>query len=198
MTTHDPQLNLGCYSPGRCARDIYSVLEAHQGDVSAAQRELVPVLQRLALEESLLDIGLARESNHGADGSWLYWDTEIGIFTAKFEHGVVVPVHNHGTWEIVGVYTGELDYRAYRRVDDQSREGYAELEIVEDRVLGAGDFSVVALPPDDIHGFRAHNGDMWMIGVVHGDFDRERLYFDPDGSSYVRRYQKAWRRSLDS
>jgi predicted metal-dependent enzyme (double-stranded beta helix superfamily) len=185
------------YSPGCCARDFYGVLEAHGGDLPAAQREIVPLLQRLAREKDLLDIGLPRDSNHAVDGSWLYWDGEIGIFTAKFPHGVVVPVHNHGTWEIVGVYSGELDYRAYSRLDDGSREGYAELEIVEDRVLGPGDFSVVPVPPNDIHGFRTDRGDMWMIGVVHGDFDEERLYFDPDRKSYVRRHQKSWRKSLD-
>jgi predicted metal-dependent enzyme (double-stranded beta helix superfamily) len=192
-----PDLNEGRYSPGRCARDIYAVVEAYLGDMPAAQREVVPALQRLAREKDLLDMGLPRESNHAVDGSWLYWDSEIGIFTVKFPHDVVVPVHNHGTWEIVGVYEGELDYQSYRRLDDGSREGYAELEVVENRVLGPGDFSVVPLPPHDIHGFRAHKGDMWMVGVVHGDFDEERLYFDPDGRSYVRRHQKAWRRSLD-
>ena len=196
MKAPGSDLNDGRYSPGRCARDIYAIVEAYEGDMPAAQREVVPVLQRLAREKSLLEIGLPRESNHGVDGSWLYWDGEIGIFTAKLEHGVVVPVHNHGTWEIVGVYAGELNYQSYTRLDYGSREGYAELEIVEDRVLGPGDFSVVPLPPHDIHGFRAHAGDMWMIGVVSGDFAEERLYFDLDRKSYVRRHQKAWRRSL--
>jgi predicted metal-dependent enzyme (double-stranded beta helix superfamily) len=186
----------GRYSPGRCARDIYTALEAHQGNMPAAQREVVPILRRLAGEKDLLEIGLPRESSHGTEGSWLYWDSDIGIFSARFPHGVVVPVHNHGTWEIVGVYEGELDYRSYRRLDDGSREGYAELEVVEDRVLRPGDFAVVPLPPHDIHGFHPRNGDMSIIGVVSGDFAEERLYFDPDQRSYIRRHQKAWRRSL--
>lgn len=184
------------YSPGRCARDIYGALEAYEGDMPAAQHEVIPLLRRLGQEDDLLEIGLPRESNHGAAGSWLYWDGEIGIFTAQFQDGVAVPVHDHGTWEIVGVYTGELDYRAYRRVDDGSVEGYAELEIIEDRVLRPGDFSVVPLPPDDIHGFQARGGDMWMIGVLHGAFAEERRYFDVEQRSYVRRHQKAWRRRL--
>ena len=183
------------YSPGRCARDVYDALEAHEGDMPAAQQEVIPLLRRLAQEDDLLQIGLPRESNHGVDGSWLYWDGEIGIFTAKFPDGLAVPVHDHGTWEIVGVYQGELDYRSYRQVDDRSTEGYAELEVVEDRVLRPGEFSVLPPPPDDIHGFQAR-GDMWMIGVVHGSFAEERRYFDVERRSYVRRHQKAWRRSL--
>jgi predicted metal-dependent enzyme (double-stranded beta helix superfamily) len=183
------------YSPGRCARDVYGALDAHEGDMPAAQHEVIPLLRRLAQEGDLLEIGLPRESNHGADGSWLYWDGEIGIFTAKFPDGLAVPVHDHGTWEIVGVYEGELDYRSYRQVDDASTEGFAELEVVEYRVLRPGDFSVVPLPPDDIHGFQARGGDMWMIGVVHGAFAEERRYFDVERRSYVRRHQQAWRRS---
>lgn len=188
----------GRYSPGRCARDVYAALEAHAGDMPAAQREVIPLLQRLAGDEQLLELGLPRESNHGSDGSWLYWDGEIGLFTANFPHGRLVPVHNHGTWEILGVYQGELEYRSYRRLDDGSREGYAELELAEECVLRPGDFRVVPLPPHDIHGFQARNGDMWMMGVLHGAFAEERLYFDPEHKSYIRRHQQAWRRSLDS
>jgi predicted metal-dependent enzyme (double-stranded beta helix superfamily) len=183
------------YSPGRCARDIYAAVEA-RGDLPAAEEEAKAALQRLAQEDGLLEIGLPRESNHGVGGSWLYWDGEIGILTAEFDDGVAVPVHDHGTWEIVGVYTGQLDYQAYKRVDDGSREGYAELEVVEDKILRPGDFSVVPLPPHDIHGFRAHGGDMWMLAVLSGDFAEERRYFDVENHSYVYRHQKAWRRSL--
>ncbi len=186
------------YTPGRCARDIYAAIEAHEDDVAAAGDELIALLARLSQEGDLLEIGLPRESNHGNAGSWLYWDGEIGIFTAGFPAGVRVPVHDHGTWEIVGTYTGELDYQAYRRVDDGSVDGYAELEIVEDRVLRPGDFSIVPPPPDDIHGFEPRGGDMWMMGVLHGAFAPERRYFDVEGRSYQLRHQQAWRRSLDT
>ena len=184
------------FTPGRCARDIYAAIEAYQDDVAAARGDLMSLLARLAQEDDLLEIGLPRESNHGNAGSWLYWDGEIGIFTAGFPAGVRIPVHDHGTWEIVGTYTGELDYQAYRRVDDGSVDGYAELEVVEDRVLRPGEFSVVPPPPDDIHGFEPRGGDMWMMGVLHGAFSPERRYFDVEGRSYQVRHQQAWRRSL--
>ena len=185
------------YTPGRCAGDLYAAIEAHGDDVAAAKQDLIGQLARLAQEDDLLEIGLPRESNHGIAGSWLYWDGEIGIFTAGFPAGVRIPVHDHGTWEIVGTYSGELDYQAYRRVDDGSVDGYAELEVVEDRVLGPGDFSVVPPPPDDIHGFEPRGGDMWMMGVLHGAFSPERRYFDVEARSYQIRHQQAWRRSLD-
>jgi len=185
------------YTAGRCARDLYAAIEAHEDEVAAARKDLIGPLARLAQEGDLLEIGLPRESNHGIAGSWLYWDGEIGIFTAGFPAGARIPVHDHGTWEIVGTYTGELDYQAYRRVDDGSVDGYAELEVVEDRVLRPGEFSVVPPPPDDIHGFEPRGGDMWMMGVLHGAFSPERRYFDVEARSYQVRHQQAWRRGLD-
>ncbi len=191
-----PDLNQRFYTPGQCARDIFAKLGSNVGNLPAAQREVVPILNRLAQEKNLLDIGLPREGNHVSQSNWLYYDGEIGILTAKCPSDVGVPVHNHGTWEIVGVYKGELAYRLFNRVDDGSRDGYADLQIVEDGVMRAGEFSVCPLPPHDIHGFQARNDDTWMIAVVHGEFAEERLYFDPEKKSYIRRHQKAWRRSL--
>src|SRR5215475_8084960 len=40
----------------------------------------------------------------------------------------------------------------------------------------------------DIHGFQARDDDTWMIAVVHGEFAEERLYFEPEKKSYVRRH----------
>ena len=182
-------------APARCAQSIYETLEAHGGDVAAAQGEMLAALERLAREPGLLETGLPRKSAHGTEGSWLYWDGEINILSARFPAGVEIPVHDHGTWEIVGAYEGEIEYKAYERLDDGSREGYAELAVTEDRVLHPGEFSMVPPPPYDIHGFRPHNGDMALIGVIHGMYGDERRYFDPDHKSYVRQSQYAWRES---
>jgi predicted metal-dependent enzyme (double-stranded beta helix superfamily) len=185
----------GRFSPADCARRIYETLGAHGGDVAAAQGEMLALLERLAREPGLLEIGLPRQSAHGAEGSWLYWDGEINILSARFPAGVEIPVHDHGTWEIVGAYEGEIEYKAFKRLDDGSREGYAKLEVTEDRVLRPGEFSMVPPPPYDIHGFRPRNGDMSLIGVIHGMYGDQRRYFDPDNNSYVRQSQFAWRES---
>ena len=182
-------------APARCAQSIYEALEAHGGDVAAAQGEMLAALERLAREPHLLENALPRKSAHGAEGSWHYWDGQINILSAEFPEGVEIPVHDHGTWEIVGSYEGEIDYKAYRRLDDGSREGYAELEVTEDRVLHPGEFAIVPPPPYDIHGFRPRNGPMSLIGVIHGMYGAERRYFDPESKSYVRQSQYAWRES---
>lgn len=164
--------------------------------MTGARDEVLAALEQLAAQPNLLEVTLPRPSAHGVDGGWLYWDGEINLFSAHFPEGVEVPVHDHGTWEVVGVYEGELAYRAFRRLDDGAREGYADLELTEERVLRPGEFSVVPSPPDDIHGFRPRNGAMTMIGVIHGGYGDERHYFDVDARTCVTRSQWAWRQSI--
>jgi predicted metal-dependent enzyme (double-stranded beta helix superfamily) len=183
-------------SPRQCAQGIYAALEAHGGDIAAAKHDMLGLLERLARQPDLLAVALPRPSAHGVDGGWLYWDGEINIFSARFPEGVAVPVHDHGTWEIVGVYDGSLEYRSYKRLDDGSREGHANLEPTEERVLRAGQFSIVPPPPDDIHGFRPRDGAMTMIGVIHGGYGENRHYFDVENRSCVTRSQWAWRESI--
>jgi predicted metal-dependent enzyme (double-stranded beta helix superfamily) len=177
---------------------MYDVLDRHDWKIDLAGHELISLLQRLAAEDNLLDIGLPRPTVHSSDGTWLYWDGELNILMAKFPEGRVVPVHNHGTWEIVGTYRGRLDYSAYRRLDDGSRKGFADLELCEHRVLEPGEFSLVPEPPHDLHGFETVDGDMWMLVVVRGGFDEDRLYFDPEAGTYFTRSQWAYNQGIET
>jgi predicted metal-dependent enzyme (double-stranded beta helix superfamily) len=183
-------------SPRLCAEEIHATLDANGGSMVGAEQDVLRSLERLARQPDLLAVTLPRSSAHGLDGGWLYWDGEINILHARFPEGVEVPVHDHGTWEIVGVYAGELEYRGYKRLDDGSRPGHADLELTDERVLRAGEFSVVPPPPDDVHGFRPRNGEMTLIGVIHGQYGEERNYFDVESGSCVRQSQFAWKRDL--
>lgn len=183
-------------TPRLCAQEIHAALDAHGGDMSEAQDEVLRFLERLARQPDLLAVTLPRRSAHGLDGGWLYWDGEINLLCARFPEGVEVPVHDHGTWEIVGVYEGSLDYRTYRRLDDGSKEGFADLELTDERVLRPGEFGVVPYPPDDIHGFCPRGGEMTMIGVIHGQYGENRHYFDVAARSCVTQSQWAWRESI--
>ena len=42
--------------------------------------------------------------------------------------GQQTPVHDHGTWGIIGMLQGKIAAWVYQRQDDGSREGYAKLE----------------------------------------------------------------------
>jgi predicted metal-dependent enzyme (double-stranded beta helix superfamily) len=58
---------------------------------------------------------------------------------------------NHDTWGLVGVLENELQETRFRRCDDGSREGHAELEIKTVNSNSAGMVSTLLAPEDDIH-----------------------------------------------
>jgi predicted metal-dependent enzyme (double-stranded beta helix superfamily) len=59
--------------------------------------------------------------------------------------------HNHETWGLVGVVDNELQETRFRRRDDGSKEGYANLEITAVNRNMAGMVSTLLPPGDDIH-----------------------------------------------
>ena len=59
------------------------------------------------------------------------------------------PPHDHGTWAVVAGVDGPEKNEFYERVDDNSRQGYAELKKVGEKVCRVGD--VIAMPRGMIH-----------------------------------------------
>lgn len=59
--------------------------------------------------------------------------------------------HNHDTWGLVGVVENELQETRFRRLDNGSKEGYAELAVTAINNNKAGMVSTLRAPEDDIH-----------------------------------------------
>src|SRR6185369_8120560 len=100
----------------------------------------------------LLSLGVKRQGNHIDNSKYLYYDGQLVITLDEFPKGKRVPPHDHGVWEAVGIYRGKISHTVYQRKDDGSKEGYAELEVVDDRFLGDGNTAILA-EPADIHSF---------------------------------------------
>lgn len=85
----------------------------------------------------------------------------------------------------MGIYSGQLKHVVYDRLDDGSKEGYAELKNIDDRVLERNDIAMVA-PPAEIHSFEALTDDTFAVTIVGGRYKADRAYYKPDENSYVR------------
>ena len=59
--------------------------------------------------------------------------------------------HNHDTWGLVGVVENELQETRFKRRDDGTKEGYAELELTGVNSNKAGMVSTLVAPDNDIH-----------------------------------------------
>lgn len=181
------------YTIRRCAHDLIDLLAEHGNDIAAAEKEAVPVLQRLMRRPDLLDLGVKRDGNHTGESLWLYYDHELSIMTARMPQGTSVPVHNHGTWEVVGVYRGAIKYTMYERADDRTQPYFADLRVVDDRIMRPQDVSICPPPPHDIHGFTALTDDTYIVAIVGGTFAAIREYYNPHEKYYLERHQQAWR-----
>jgi predicted metal-dependent enzyme (double-stranded beta helix superfamily) len=76
-------------------------------------------------------------------------DHSLAAFVVSWVPGGSTVPHDHGTWAVIVGLDGCESNRMWRRVDDRSRNGYAELVPTSSRAIGPDD--VVAMPSGAIH-----------------------------------------------
>ena len=76
-------------------------------------------------------------------------DHRLSVVVASLMPGRSLPPHNHRIWAMqIGIAGYETNV-TWRRTDDGSRPGHAEIEEASRTIFGPGD--IVAFLPDDIH-----------------------------------------------
>jgi predicted metal-dependent enzyme (double-stranded beta helix superfamily) len=168
----------------KCAQGLGGILAAHDGDLSGFVEEATPLVQRLLARPDLLTLGFPAGGTHRIPVRILYWDGDLTILAGHEPAHEDVPVHDHGMWEMLGLYAGSLDHRLYERLDDGSVPGYADLQLVDETRMEPGDIVCVPEPPNDVHGFTPQTHDTWLVAIVPGWYADTRRYFDPERSSY--------------
>lgn len=176
--------NSDAYTIRDLAQDVQQQMAIHGNDGPKLLEGLREPMARI-LATDLSNVGVKREGNHIDESRYLYYDGEMSITFDHMPKDKDIPPHDHGVWEALGLYSGELHHTVYDRKDDGSKEGYAELEIIDDRVLQPKEIAMVA-PPAEIHGFTAKTDDTWTVTIVGGPYKLDRSYFKPDENSYVR------------
>lgn len=171
----------------QCAHEVASYVDANGGDPTKARGEVIASIKRLLARPDLLTVGLPRPAVNVDSSMILYYDPKLMLVMGYTKGGGQYdPPHNHGSWLATGVYRGEVEYADYRRVDDQTRPGYAELEIADRALLRAGDVGLTPCPPHDIHSTKFLTEGYTLI-VIGGGFASSRIYYDMANKSYVER-----------
>jgi predicted metal-dependent enzyme (double-stranded beta helix superfamily) len=146
------------------AKEIRALVEETQarmrtiGDDRTRVEALRPVFARLLAAEGWLPDKYATPDHKsgmgGGIGQYALYRAEDGslcLFALVIPSGSRTPVHDHLAWGLVGIYRGRQDETIYRRVDDGSADGVAQLEIERQQTLGPGEFYALLPPQDDIH-----------------------------------------------
>ena len=176
------------YTVRELADEVVKLVKLHGQDGKKLLDGLREPVQRL-MKNDLATQGVKREGNHIDNSKYLYYDGQLVISLDEFPKGKRIPPHDHGVWEALAVYQGSFDHTVYERKDDGSKEGYADLAVVDDRRLRPGDVAIVAQPAE-IHTFVALEEGTYSITVVGGHYKELRHYFNPDDKTCVVRKPK--------
>lgn len=76
-------------------------------------------------------------------------DHSLAVLVGAWLPGRGAPPHDHGSWAVVAGVDGVEKNIFWKRVDDGSRPGYAEIRVQGEKVFGPGD--VLVMPPGFIH-----------------------------------------------
>ena len=168
----------------QCAQELSELAEANGGDPNKARDQAIASIKRLLECPGLIGPGIPRVSQHLDSTRILYYDTKVQMTIGKGRAGLYDPPHNHGAWLATAIYQeGEVKYADYRRMDDQSRPGHADLKVADARILRPGDVALTPPPPHDIHE-NATLADSYMLVITGGTFAPVREYYDVEAKTY--------------
>jgi 3-mercaptopropionate dioxygenase len=158
--------------------DARRIMEVEGGiaDREAAVGQLEPLLERALDGPGWTDPRYATVVDGGRPGFRYYQneDGSLNVYGVLFRPGHPTPVHDHVTWGIIGVYSGEQRTARYRRLDDGSTPGRCAVDEVADEVLTHG-ATYPLLPPHDIHRIEVVGAeDGLSIHVLGADLKRQR------------------------
>jgi 3-mercaptopropionate dioxygenase len=158
--------------------DARRIMEAEGGgnDREAAVLQLQPLLAAALEGPGWTDERFAT-TDEGGRRRYLYYrndDDSLLIYGVVFRNGHPTPVHDHVTWGLIGVQSGEQRTTRYRRADDGSVPGQCRVDLVADEVLTRG-ATYPLLPPHDIHRIEVvSEGEGLSIHVLGADLTRQR------------------------
>ena len=152
-------MNASAIAPARTAAVAATMgrvkqIERSQGVTRPTLDAIKAELLTLAAQESLFPAAEFPPPPAGEKGSKRYLlqedpDGRFAIYMLALNPGNASKPHNHTTWAVVSAVEGQELNKVYRRVDDGSQEGRAQLEQVREVLVEPG--TGIALMPEDIH-----------------------------------------------
>ena len=139
---------------------IAGVLAARsaQPDPGLLVEDLQPAFGRLLGTDGWLPDAFAEpfaaSGMGGGIGQYLLYrsaDRSLTLFSLVVPSGSTTPIHDHLAWGLVGLYQGRQRERVYAPIVEDEAAGIAELELLEERTLEAGDFYTLLPPAGDVH-----------------------------------------------
>jgi 3-mercaptopropionate dioxygenase len=146
-----------------------------------------PLLQQLVSHPDAIEERFKRGGSDGHGRYMLHRAPRFNVTAVVWRPGDMAKAHNHRTWGMIGVIGNEIQESRFRRLDDGTKEGYAELETAAVLVHKPCAVSLLIPPEDDIHEMLNITPRHTVEIHVYGKdlVDLERLRFNLDTKSYA-------------
>ena len=139
------------YSLSDYVTDLRAITRETQDDEAIVER-VRPLAKRLVLNKDWVDpryYTCDEEQGFGVHLLHEEPDHTLAVFVLAWLPDRGTPAHDHRTWAVVAGIDGNEKNTFWKRIDDGSRPGYAELKWNGERVYGPGD--AVSFLPREIH-----------------------------------------------
>jgi len=125
-------------------------------------------------------------------------DNLFSIRAYVWEPNVVYPIHDHGAWGIIGTHINEIKERKFARVDDGSKQSYAEVKQIAETMLSIGKTTYVLPIDEGIHQMQALNNKTAISIHVYGEPKRKGFirYFNSSNNTIEHIYSPTFKKKL--
>lgn len=164
------------YTLEKFCGDCRASLKANPGE--GGHEEIRRHLEKLLADEDFVAANCGGDAEPGIHTLYHDEDTDFHVLAHIYESGKTGPPHDHGTsWGVYGQAVKHTDMTIWRRLDDGSEDGYAE--IVEAQRIRLDPAMAAKVEPGDIHSIHFPDGARF-VRVTGTDLDRiPTQRFDP-------------------
>ena len=136
-------------------------------DTGSAWLERLTRNPRAIPDEFRVPAAKGRRANHG---TYLLYqgDSGLSVTAVVWGPGEHLGPHDHRTWGMIGILDNTLTETRYRRVDDRTREGYAQLEQDRQANFKPGEITLLVPNIDEIHQMDNHTDKPTVEIHVYG------------------------------
>jgi len=163
-------------------------ITAEVGDPREVIARAQPLIREVALAKGWLQPGHYECDEAQGFGVRVHHeepDHTLAVLAVAWLPGRGAPPHNHGTWAVVAGVDGPEKNVFWKRLDDGSRPGFAEIREQGAKVFGPGE--VVTFLPDSIHSVINETDRVTVSLHVYGKHPNhtDRSGFDPERNREV-------------
>jgi predicted metal-dependent enzyme (double-stranded beta helix superfamily) len=167
------------YSLQQFIQDLDRITRAHSAPEEIIA-EAKPLLAQLVRNPDCIEPRFKKRGAATYGRYMLHRAPLFNVTAVVWGPGDGAKAHNHDTWGLVGVLVNELQETRFRRRDDGSQQGFADLEIKSVNTNAAGMVSTLLPPGDDIHEMLNVTQENTVEVHVYGKdlANMQRLQFD--------------------